>query len=133
MPIRKEGVHEGRLQEQQSSMPLREEGFHGGSASEDNNELQDAPFGSPTGASSAGNPGQQYNQQIADAASQARDYLSDKASRGGDKIRDLRAVDYTQVIERVKEHARQKPGQSLLISASAGLVIGLLLRSPRRK
>jgi ElaB/YqjD/DUF883 family membrane-anchored ribosome-binding protein len=35
------------------------------------------------------------------------------------------------LVEDAKEYARQKPGQSLLIAAAAGLVIGLLLKGRR--
>jgi ElaB/YqjD/DUF883 family membrane-anchored ribosome-binding protein len=58
--------------------------------------------------------------------------LSDKASVVGDKLQDLRNVDYGQLAEDAKQYARQKPGQALLISAAAGFVIGLLLRGSRR-
>ena len=86
-----------------------------------------APLGEPpaerTGA---------YGQRAVDAATTAKDYLSDKASVVGDKIQDLRNVDYGQLAEDAKQYARQKPGQALLISAAAGFVIGLLLRGSRR-
>lgn len=59
----------------------------------------------------------------------AKDYLSDKVSVAGEKLQDLRNVDYRQVAEEAKEYARQKPGQALLISAAAGFVLGILLRS----
>lgn len=74
----------------------------------------------------------EYGQKVAEAASTAKDYLSDRASVVGDKFQDLRNKDYGQMAEEAKEYARQKPGQALLISAAAGFVIGLLLRGSRR-
>ena len=50
----------------------------------------------------------------------------------GDKIQDLRNVDYGQLANDAKDYARQNPGQALLIAAAAGFVIGLLVRGGRR-
>ena len=62
----------------------------------------------------------------------ARDYLGDKLSVAKDKIGDLQNVDYRQVADDAKQYARQNPGQALMISAAAGFLLGLLLRSSRR-
>ena len=75
---------------------------------------------------------QEYGQRIAGAATQAKDYVSDKVGVVGDRIKDLQNKDFTQVTEEAKEYARQRPGQALLISAAAGFVIGLLIRGTRR-
>jgi ElaB/YqjD/DUF883 family membrane-anchored ribosome-binding protein len=76
---------------------------------------------------------QEYGQKIADAASTAKDYLGDKISVAGDKFKDLQNVDYRQYAEEAKNYAREKPGQALLISAAAGFLIGLLLKSSNRR
>ncbi|HYG09496.1 MAG TPA: hypothetical protein VD835_05950, partial [Pyrinomonadaceae bacterium] len=76
---------------------------------------------------------QEYSQKIADAATTAKDYVSDKISVAGDKFKDLQNVDYRQVAEDAKNYAREKPGQALLISAAAGFLIGLLLKSSNRR
>ena len=95
--------------------------------------------GAATGTATATAPtgiagqAQEYGRKAAEVATQAKDYLSDKASQVGDKLQDLRNADYTQMAENAKEYARQKPGQALLISAAAGFVIGLLLRGSRRR
>jgi|SRR5205085_1187203 len=75
---------------------------------------------------------QEYGQKIAEAATQAKDYVSDKVSVAADKIKDLQNVDYKQVAEDAKAYARQNPGQALLISAAAGFLLGLLIRGSRR-
>jgi ElaB/YqjD/DUF883 family membrane-anchored ribosome-binding protein len=75
---------------------------------------------------------QEYGQKIAEAASTAKDYVSDKVSVVGDKFKDLQNVDYKQVAEDAKTYARENPGQALLISAAAGFLLGLLLRGSRR-
>ena len=75
---------------------------------------------------------QEYGQKIAEAASTAKDYVSDKVSVVGDKITDLRNKDFSEVADNAKEYARQNPGQALLISAAAGFVLGLLIRGSRR-
>lgn len=75
---------------------------------------------------------QEYGQKIADAASTAKDYVTDKVSVVGDKLGELRNKDFSEVANEAKEYARQNPGQAILISAAAGLVLGLLIRGSRR-
>ena len=74
----------------------------------------------------------EYGQTVVDAASQAREYLTDKAGVVGDKLQGLREVDYQQYANQAKDYARQNPGQALLVAAAAGFVIGLLARGGRR-
>lgn len=97
-------------------------GTTGGASSE-------ASTGSAGGLAGAA---RQYGQTVTDAASQAKDYLSDKASVVGDKLQDLRNVDYAEYANQAKDYARQNPGQALLIAASVGFIIGFLLRGSRR-
>lgn len=75
---------------------------------------------------------QEYGQKIAEAASTAKDYVADKVSVVGDKLKDLQNTDVREVANQAKDYARQNPGQAILISAAAGLVLGLLLRGSRR-
>jgi ElaB/YqjD/DUF883 family membrane-anchored ribosome-binding protein len=92
-----------------------------------------AGTGTATAREGLAGTAQEYGQKIADAASTAKDYVSDKVSVVGDKFKDLQNVDYRQVAEDAKQYAREKPGQALLISAAAGFLIGLLLRSANRR
>jgi ElaB/YqjD/DUF883 family membrane-anchored ribosome-binding protein len=71
---------------------------------------------------------QEYGQKLQDAAVKARDYASQKFSQAGDKLKDLQDKDPKQIVEDAKQFAREKPGQTILISAAVGLVLGLLLR-----
>jgi ElaB/YqjD/DUF883 family membrane-anchored ribosome-binding protein len=73
-----------------------------------------------------------YGKKVSDAAAQAKDYVTDKVSVVGEKIKDLQNRDLGELAENAKEYARQKPGQALLISAAAGLLLGLILRGARR-
>lgn len=75
----------------------------------------------------------QYGQKIADAATQAKDYVSDKVTVVGDRLKDLQNKDVNQVTEEAKAYARQNPGQALLISAAAGFLLGLVIRSSGRR
>jgi ElaB/YqjD/DUF883 family membrane-anchored ribosome-binding protein len=75
---------------------------------------------------------QEYGKKVADAASTAKDYVSDKMTPVVDRIKDLQNTDYREVANQAKDYARQNPGQAILISAAAGLVIGLLIRGSRR-
>ncbi len=72
-----------------------------------------------------------YGQKISDAASYAKDYVSDKVSVVGDKLKDLQNADLGEPAENAKDYARQKPGQALLISAGVGLLLGLIIRGRR--
>ncbi len=75
---------------------------------------------------------QEYGQKIQDAAGRARDYANDKFVAAGDKFKELSAKDPKELVEDAKEFARQKPGQTILISAAIGVLIGLILRRGRR-
>ena len=74
---------------------------------------------------------QDYGQRLSEAATHAKDYVSDKVSVVGDKIKDLQNADLGELAENAKEYARKKPGQALLISAGVGLLLGLILRGRR--
>jgi ElaB/YqjD/DUF883 family membrane-anchored ribosome-binding protein len=72
-----------------------------------------------------------YGQKISDAATYAKDFVTDKVSVVGDKFKDLQNADLGELAENAKEYARKKPGQALLISAAAGLLLGLIIRGRR--
>ena len=75
---------------------------------------------------------QEYGQKIQDAAGKAKDFASEKFATAGDKFKEISNKDPQELIDDAKEFARQKPGQTILISAAVGLVLGLVLRSGRR-
>ena len=110
-------------------------GMSGGSTGMTRSTGAETPGGGGSGA--GGGQGmaaqaQQYGQKLAGAATSAKDYMSDKLSTAGDKLKDLQNVDVKQVTEDAKQYARQNPGQALLISAAAGFLLGLVLRGNRR-
>ena len=72
-----------------------------------------------------------YGQKISEVATQAKDYVTDKVSVVGDKFKELQNADLGELAENAKDYARQKPGQALLISAAAGLLLGLIIRGRR--
>lgn len=74
---------------------------------------------------------QEYGGKLTDAASQAKEFVSDKVAVVGEKLKDLQNADIGQVAEDAKEYARKNPGQAILISAAAGLLLGLILRGRR--
>ena len=71
---------------------------------------------------------QEYGQRLQDAAGKARVAAEEKMAWAGEKFRELQEKDPKEFVEDAKEFARQKPGQTILISAAIGLVVGLLLR-----
>lgn len=83
------------------------------------------------GTSALSHTAHDYGQKITDVATQARDFVSDKVSVVGDKLKDLQNADIGELAENAKEYARKKPGQALLISAAAGLLLGLIIRGRR--
>jgi ElaB/YqjD/DUF883 family membrane-anchored ribosome-binding protein len=74
----------------------------------------------------------EYGRKIADAASKTRDYVGEKVACAGEKFKELQNKDLNEVVDNAKAYARKNPGQAILISAAAGLFLGLLLRSVRR-
>ena len=74
----------------------------------------------------------EYGRKIVDAASRAGDYIEEKAGVVGEKIKNLQGKDFNEIADEAKDYARRKPGQAILISAAAGLVLGFLLRNGRR-
>ena len=92
--------------------------------------------GTGTGTGTAAAPGlagtaQQYGERISEVAGHAKEYVSDKMTVVGDKIKELQNADLGEVAENAKEYARKNPGQAILISAAAGLLIGLIIRGRR--
>ena len=75
---------------------------------------------------------EEYGQRLKDAASQASDFASEKWARAEDKFREMSNKDPRELVEDAKEFARQKPGQTILISAGVGMILGLLLRRGRK-
>ena len=71
---------------------------------------------------------QEYGQRLQDAATKAKDFAGEKFAQAGDKFKELQNKDPKELIEDAKDYARQKPGQTILISAAIGLVIGFLLK-----
>ena len=111
-----------------------------GSTSE-NTGFSSGPTGSTGSTGTTGSTGssagtatalaQEYGSKITEVATQAKDYVSDKVSVVGDKLKDLQNVDYGEMAENAKDYARKNPGQAILISAAAGLLVGLILRGRR--
>ena len=71
---------------------------------------------------------QEYGQKFQGAAVKAKDYANDKFTVASDKFKELQGKDPKELVEDAKEYARQKPGQTILISAAVGLVLGILLK-----
>ena len=75
---------------------------------------------------------QEYQQKFNDAAGKARDFANEKFAQASDKFKEISSKDPKELVEDAKEFARQKPAQTILISAAVGLVIGFLLKGGRR-
>lgn len=75
---------------------------------------------------------QEYGHKISEAATHAREYVTEKVSGVGEKLKELQNADLAEVTENAKDYARKNPGQAILISAAAGLILGLILRGGRR-
>src|ERR1700752_639267 len=96
------------------------------------NEGTTGTTGAPAAAATAlSQTAHDYGQKISDAASYAKDFVTDKVSVVGDKLKDLQNADLGELAENAKEYARKKPGQALLISAGVGLLLGMILRGRR--
>jgi ElaB/YqjD/DUF883 family membrane-anchored ribosome-binding protein len=71
---------------------------------------------------------QEYQQKIQDAAVKAKKYAEEKLEYAGEKFKELQEKDPKQLVEDAKDYARKNPGQTILISAAVGLVIGWLIK-----
>ena len=71
---------------------------------------------------------QEYQQKIQEAAGKAKDFANEKFAQAGDKFKELSNKDPQELVEDAKEFVRKKPGQTILISAAVGLVLGLLIK-----
>ena len=88
--------------------------------------------GGATGAATAlSQQAQHYGERISEVATHAKDFVSDKVSVVGDKLKDLQNADLNELADNAKDYARRNPGQALLISAGVGLLLGMLLRGRR--
>jgi len=74
---------------------------------------------------------QDYGQKLSQAATQAKDFVGEKAVVVKDKIKELSDVDIAELADNAKSYARRNPGQAILISAAAGLLLGLIIRGRR--
>ena len=102
-------------------------------AIENGDELnQSLILGSETKMPEFSDTANEYGRKIADAASRATDYIEEKAGVVGEKLKNLQGKDLREIADEAKDYARRKPGQAILISAAAGLVLGFLLRNGRR-
>jgi len=100
-----------------------------------NQGLTPASAGQGTGAATAPKlsaVAKEYGDRIADAATTAKDFVAEKASLVTEKVKDLSNKDFGEVATEAKDYARKNPGQAILISAAAGLVLGLLIRGSRK-
>jgi ElaB/YqjD/DUF883 family membrane-anchored ribosome-binding protein len=84
-----------------------------------------------TGTGTATALAKEYGAKISDAATQAKEFVAERVTAVGDKIKDLQNVDLAEVTENAKDYARKNPGQTILISAAAGLLLGLIIRGRR--
>jgi ElaB/YqjD/DUF883 family membrane-anchored ribosome-binding protein len=75
---------------------------------------------------------QEYQQKLQDAALKAKDYANEKFSMASEKFKELQQKDPKVLVEEAKDYARNKPGQTILISAAVGLVLGLIFGKGRR-
>src|SRR4030095_13686623 len=89
---------------------------------------------SSTGNKAAGTAtalAQEYGQKISEAASQAKDFVTDKVTVVGDKFKELQNADFAEISENAKDYARKNPGQPILIADAGGLLVGLIIRGRR--
>jgi ElaB/YqjD/DUF883 family membrane-anchored ribosome-binding protein len=71
---------------------------------------------------------QEYGAKVLDAALKAKDYASERLTQASEKFKELQGKEPQEIIEDAKEYARKNPGQAILISAAAGLLLGWLIK-----
>jgi ElaB/YqjD/DUF883 family membrane-anchored ribosome-binding protein len=122
-------------QNEGSTMGSSQTGSDFGSQSGSSTGSSTGTSGSSTGnggaAATATARAQEYGTKITEAATQAKDFVSDKMTVVGDKLKELQGAELGEITENAKDYARKNPGQAILISAAAGLLVGLILRGRR--
>ena len=73
----------------------------------------------------------EYTDKLAGVVTQATDYLGEKLGGVGGKIKGFATDDLSGMANKAKDFARQHPGQAILVSAAAGLLLGLFVRARR--
>ena len=71
---------------------------------------------------------QEYGAKLQDAAGKAKIYAEEKLAQASDKFNELKDKDPQELVEEAKDYARKNPGQTILISAAVGLVLGMIFR-----
>lgn len=71
---------------------------------------------------------QEYGHRVQDAALKAKGYASEKFVVANEKFKELQNKDPKELVEEAKDYARKNPGQAIMISAAAGLLLGWLLK-----
>ena len=71
---------------------------------------------------------QEYGQRLQDAATKARDFAGEKFAQASDKFKELQNKEPKELVEEAKEYARKNPGNAIMISAAAGLILGWLIK-----
>lgn len=81
--------------------------------------------------SGLGEAAHEYADKISDAVTQAKDYVGDVASNVSGKIKELANSDLSGLAVKARDFARENPGQAILVSAAAGMLLGLIIRGRR--
>jgi len=75
---------------------------------------------------------QEYGQKLTDAALKAKDFATEKFEQANEKFKELQGKDFSELAGDAKEYVKKNPGQTILISAAVGLLLGFILRSGRK-
>ena len=94
-------------------------------------ELSLTNYGDTQELDSQGSSAHEYTDKLAGAVTQATDYLGERFGTVGGKIKEFAKDDLGGMANKAKDFARQNPGQAILFSAAAGLLLGLFVRARR--
>lgn len=81
--------------------------------------------------SGLGQTAHEYVDKISDAVIQAKDYVGDKVGTVSEKVKDFASNDLSGLAEKAKDYARENPAQAILVSAAAGMLLGMIVRGRR--
>ena len=85
-------------------------------------------FGAEQQVTGLAQTAQEYVGKVGEAATHAKEYVTEKVGAVSDKIKD---IDFAELTNNCKDYARKNPGQAMLISAGVGLLLGILVRGRR--
>ena len=115
----------------EGNLPDRSSTLGNGELSQNLQGVDSSGIDVPKTAAGLTEAAQEYTEKISDAVAQAKDYVGGKMSTVTEKIKEFASNDLSGLADKAKVFARENPGQAILVSVAAGMLLGLVVRGRR--